>query len=426
MFLKFSVLSLSLLLPLLSFATPPGERVLELLSQVKTNTANHEDIADTHETLRAGICQSKTTSLSQSIALLRSRLAQAGGEAATPSTAEQQALNATGADAEATAADAASTAERTMQAAITEKHRMNDVTVYVNQMSQLSAVRSAISDGFKHHLGGFTAARHIRTLSQALYAAHAKQMNGYTSTLDMMLSMMERHAGMEEAKNAVREQEQGEAAANVLAAELTEHLKKKEEDHQVHALYDAHAERLYEAVAAVTKQLGASIALEKALDKEAEEAWTAAALERDALGQETDGMLGKLDDKTRLLKEEIRALGGVSKPNASSLIVAPDVELMGRLTAQLNGATHELKLWDDSCSKQGNAFVAAQEQRSSVVDRVNKLETWIQESLMTARSVVGDPTATVGEEGAVEGEEDLPLSQELLIKKLKNITSDLE
>ena len=74
---------LLLLLPSLSCSTQqhtaPGERILELLAQVKTNTENHEEVSDTHESLRAGICQSKTTSLAEHVNLLRSRLSQAGG-----------------------------------------------------------------------------------------------------------------------------------------------------------------------------------------------------------------------------------------------------------------------------------------------------------------------------------------------------------
>ena len=34
-------------------AQPPGERILNLLSQVRDNAVAHEEIADTHESTRA-------------------------------------------------------------------------------------------------------------------------------------------------------------------------------------------------------------------------------------------------------------------------------------------------------------------------------------------------------------------------------------
>lgn len=363
--------------------TAPGERVLELLSQVKSNTKDHSELSEAHETIRASICQSKTTNLAEHVNLLTTRLGEAGGNA-TESTQNSTDTSPLGMQL---------VAEDAMHDSINAKHRQNDIHIYANQIGQLNEVRGVISDGFKHNLEGFNKALHIRTLSHELFMSHSNQYNSYTTTLDNMLAMMQHHAGIEEAKNAVRESELNEVAddTNALSDEATSRVAQKEQLHERKELYDAQSERLYEVVSAVTKSLREQLALEMALDKEADGAWNDAAMERDELGQETDGMLEKLDAKTSVLKEEIRALGGLSTPNATNLITKVDPDLIEKLSKDLDFARNELNLWDASCHKQSDTFLKAQEQRASVLDRVGKLESWIQDSLMAAKSVLGGP-----------------------------------
>lgn len=357
--------------------------MLELLSQVKSNTKDHSELSEAHETIRASICQSKTTNLAEHVNLLTTRLGEAGGNA-TESTQNSTDTSPLGMQL---------VAEDAMHDSINAKHRQNDIHIYANQIGQLNEVRGVISDGFKHNLEGFNKALHIRTLSHELFMSHSNQYNSYTTTLDNMLAMMQHHAGIEEAKNAVRESELNEVAddTNALSDEATSRVAQKEQLHERKELYDAQSERLYEVVSAVTKSLREQLALEMALDKEADGAWNDAAMERDELGQETDGMLEKLDAKTSVLKEEIRALGGLSTPNATKLITKVDPDLIEKLSKDLDFARNELNLWDASCHKQSDTFLNAQEQRASVLDRVGKLESWIQDSLMAAKSVLGGP-----------------------------------
>ena len=323
---------LLLLSPTLS--TTPGERVLELLSQVKTNTESHEEIADQHESIRAGVCQSKTTVLAEKIAVLRSRLLAVNGHPIDPSVAE---LN-------ATESGRANLTETTILDSITTAHRQQDIDVYVHQMSKLSSLRNTIANGFQHNLDGFSTALNIRSMSHDMFVNHQTQYDSYASTMDMMLSLMERHAGKEEAHAAVRAAETQEVAehADVLDQKTIENEEHKVEQHQQQELYDARAERMYETVAAVSKQLAEHMALERALDKEADDAWSVALLERTQLGEETDTMLKDLDQKKVVLQKEISNLGGLMKGNASATIVPVDPEIILKLKTEMKRYNEEL------------------------------------------------------------------------------------
>ena len=323
---------LLLLSPTLS--TTPGERVLELLSQVKTNTESHEEIADQHESIRAGVCQSKTTVLAEKIAVLRSRLLAVNGHPIDPSVAE---LN-------ATESGRANLTETTILDSITTAHRQQDIDVYVHQMSKLSSLRNTIANGFQHNLDGFSTALNIRSMSHDMFVNHQTQYDSYASTMDMMLSLMERHAGKEEAHAAVRAAETQEVAehADVLNQKTIENEEHKVEQHQQQELYDARAERMYETVVAVSKQLAEHMALERALDKEADDAWSVALLERTQLGEETDTMLKDLDQKKVVLQKEISNLGGLMKGNASATIVPVDPEIILKLKTEMKRYNEEL------------------------------------------------------------------------------------
>ena len=375
------ILLLNSLSPTYSTKTAPGERVLELLAQVKSNTENHEEIADQHESIRAGVCQSKTTTLSGKISTLRSRLLAAGGHASNPSDAEQN----------ATAAGRANVTETSIRDSIEEKHRIQDIDLYTHQISTISSLRDTISKGFQRNLKGFTTALSVRALSHDMFAAHQTQYDSYASTMDTMLSLMERHAGAEEAREAVRAAEIHEADqyADSMSKQAKDNMQNKVERHQRKELYDARAERLYEAVALASKMMAEHMALERALDNEADQAWDVASMEREQLSEDTDTMLEKLDDKKTTLQQDIRTLGGLMTGNATVKIVSADFEVIAKLEKEMTRARQELELWDGSCKSQADMFVASQTQRAGLIERLNKLESWIHESLTTAKSVVG-------------------------------------
>ena len=379
-----ALLLLLLLLSLLSscHSTAPGERVLELLAQVKSNTENHEKLADHHETERAGICQAKTTGLAEHVSVLRSRLAAAGGEASGASAAEQN----------ATEAGRANLTEASMRDNLEELHRKQDIAVYKHQANELGELRRLVSDGFEHSMDGFTTALRVRGMSHDLFLAHQTQYDSYSSTLDMMLSLMERHAGVEEARTAVREAEQKELKgehAHVLSAKVAERMNDAAERHQEKELYDARAERMYEVVSEMSSSLAEHFALERAMDKEAADAWSVAQLERTQLGEETDSMLEDLDNKREMLQQQVQNLGGLLERNATVKLVPVDPLVIHKLAKEMKSTIHELNLWSKSCTAQADTFVTAQRQRASVIERLNKLESWVHDSLLTARSVVG-------------------------------------
>jgi hypothetical protein len=96
-----------------------------------------------------------------------------------------------------------------------------------------------------------------------------------------------------------------------------------------------------------------------------------------------------LDDKKTTLQQYIRTLGGLMTGNATVKIVSADFEVIAKLEKEMTRARQELELWDGSCKSQADMFVASQTQRAGLIERLNKLESWIHESLTTAKSVVG-------------------------------------
>ena len=161
------------------------------------------------------------------------------------------------------------------------------------------------------------------------------------------------------------------------------------ERHQEKELYDARAERMYEVVSEMSSSLAEHFALERAMDKEAADAWSVAQLERTQLGEETDSMLEDLDNKREMLQQQVQNLGGLLERNATVKLVPVDPLVIHKLAKEMKSTIHELNLWSKSCTAQADTFVTAQRQRASVIERLNKLESWVHDSLLTARSVVG-------------------------------------
>ena len=125
-------------------AQPPGERILNLLSQVRDNAVAHEEIADTHESTRAAICEEKNSRLSAGIAATRERYVRAGGRAIGPSAAEQRAT--ANSRANATAVIAANAAE--------QRRRAQDIRMLTSQLESVEALRDSIRSGFSGDLRG--------------------------------------------------------------------------------------------------------------------------------------------------------------------------------------------------------------------------------------------------------------------------------
>ena len=63
-------------------------------------------------------------------------------------------------------------------------------------------------------------------------------------------------------------------------------------------------------------------------------------------------------------------------------------------------------MWSNSCTSQANTFVMSQTQRSSLMERVDKLQSYIHESLMTSKSVVGASASNPNQDVTKDDEEE--------------------
>ena len=90
-----------------------------------------------------------------------------------------------------------------------------------------------------------------------------------------------------------------------------------------------------------------------------------------------------------MLQQQVQNLGGLLERNATVKLVPVDPLVIHKLAKEMKSTIHELNLWSKSCTAQADTFVTAQRQRASVIERLNKLESWVHDSLLTARSVVG-------------------------------------
>ncbi len=356
--------------------TSPGERVLELLAQVKANTAAHEEVADRHESTRAGICENKQRGLAGDVASVRTRLAAATGEVLDPSAAEQNATEAGRANATAAA----------IGDNLARLHREQDIKIFAHQLAEVNAMKQAIADGFSGDLAAFSTAATVRQGGHEMYTAHQERYDSYARTLESVLALMERHFTAEGGEGpgggaaaAAAAAAGGPAAADQGAAAEREWQSEM-------------AERLYAYVSTLTKGMDTNLAMERALEKESADAWNDAATEREQLAAEADAMIKQFEGKAAHLEELIRSLGGAGAADNSTLdkpAHPADPAVITALRAELSHREEELRLWQESCGKQADIFVAAQHHRTGVLSRLEKLETWIQESLMTANSVVG-------------------------------------
>lgn len=372
-------------------AQPPGERILNLLSQVRDNTVAHEEIADAHESTRAAICEEKNSRLGEAIAADRERYVRAGGRAIGPSAAEQQAT--ANSRANATAVIAANAAEH--------RRRAQDIRILTSQLESVEALRDSIRSGFSGDLEAFSTAAVVRQGAHELHTAHEARYDSYARTLETMLALMERHftaTGEEEARV--------QAAGGEASDAVPEESGGAEREWQSEM-----AQRLFSYVSTLSKGLGENLAAERAIEKEAADVWREAAEERQQLSDEADSFIKDLEDKADKLREAIRSLGGhdIRDRNATEAEAAPaDPRVLKEIRQEIDRKVRELELWEASCKQQANIFTRSQEHRATISARISKLERWIRKSLGRARSVAGSGLAADNEDRARNGEEDEP------------------
>ena len=381
-------------------AEPPGERILDLLSQIRDNAVAHEEVADAHESTRAGICEEKNARLGAAIAATRERYVRAGGAALGPSAAEQQ----------ATAASRVNATAVIVANAVEQRRRAQDVRILASQLAAIEAIRDSVRAGFSGDLDAFSTAAVVRQGAHEMYVAHEARYDGYAKTLETVLALMERHftsTGEEDARAEADEEENGSEVSSSSESAPDSAAAEREWQSEM-------AEHLFSYVSSLNKGMDTSLAIERALEKEAADAWLEAADERQQLSNEGDKFIEDLEAKAGKLREAIRNLGGHPKgdENVSEAGAAmPDAHVLLAIRQDLDRKVHELELWEASCRQQADIFTHAQDHRSSITARLSKLEGWIRKSLGLARSVTGS-SPIMGQEGslATVGGEEGPLT----------------
>lgn len=402
----FVLLLLAVLVSCVRGEKAPADDLLQELDAVEESLERSEASAQQAEEIRAGVCGTRVAGLTKDIARVQTALS---GKAP---------VNVTDDEVDKHVAAINSTADRK----VLQKQRAELAAEIASQREMYEAVEN----GFNGDNVAFALAANARAVAEELQAAHAARYDSYARTLEAMIALIEGHfaaansgaTSEAETSDGVQAVDGAEGAVSGLnkaaGAGAESLLQVGAGEVPAHDLewQSIQAQQLYAQLVTVVKEFDSHQAMERAMEKEAIEAWQNAAGQREQESKESMHLLKRLEQSMREIEQRAQNIDrqlhahDASGTASAVPVTRPRVVLAGasaeRQQKRLASLQSELSLWKANCDSHAHAYTSSRDQRQEMLRKIRSAKSMILDKVVRAKSITDSTLQNATASAAVD------------------------